>query len=265
LKEIKIGSQIWSAENLDTGFFRNGDKIHEASTFREWVQAGNNKQPAYCFPRNEYNSGYGRLYNSYALLDPRGLEYDDTKWRLPYTDDWKRLENFLGEKLAGLRLKANNSWSGHSCSTDISCPNCKGWVQEYRNKVPCHRCFDKRIISIDCNDNSLNGNEDFYTASGFNAYPIGKRIYLPEKFFGSLAEGLNYQTYEREGLEAAWWALDNDIIEKSTFTGMIKNKIGINPCRKINIEIFNSTINISDLFSGDKKNGYSVRLIQYYY
>lgn len=61
--------------NLNVDVFRNGDVIQEAQTAAEWIAAGTNQQPAWCYYDNDPANGplYGRLYNWYAVNDARGL------------------------------------------------------------------------------------------------------------------------------------------------------------------------------------------------
>jgi len=63
------------AKNLNVSTFRNGDAISEAKTDEEWRTAGENKKPVWYYYDNEYSNGekYGKLYNWYAVIDPRGL------------------------------------------------------------------------------------------------------------------------------------------------------------------------------------------------
>ena len=53
---------------------------------------------------------YGKLYNWYAVNDPRGLA--PKGFKVPDVKDWKQLISFVGgKKIAGKHLKANNdSW-----------------------------------------------------------------------------------------------------------------------------------------------------------
>lgn len=82
-KTVKIGDQIWMAENLNVEKFRNYETIPEAKTKSEWEEAGENKQPAWCYYDNDPVNGakYGKLYNWYAVIDPRGLA--PSGWHIP--------------------------------------------------------------------------------------------------------------------------------------------------------------------------------------
>ena len=94
-KEVKIGDQIWMAENLNVTKFRNGDLIPEARSIYEWVNAGENKKPAFCYVNNDPNtvSQYGILYNWYAVNDSRGLAPEG--WHIPSHIEAENLRDFL--------------------------------------------------------------------------------------------------------------------------------------------------------------------------
>jgi serine/threonine protein kinase len=49
---IKIGSLTWTKENLNVSTFRNGDKIPEAKTKEDWIKAGEEEKPAWCYYEN---------------------------------------------------------------------------------------------------------------------------------------------------------------------------------------------------------------------
>jgi uncharacterized protein (TIGR02145 family) len=110
--EIKIGSQVWMTENLNVDRFRNGDLIPEAKTADEWKKAGKEGNPAWCYNNNDPVNGqrFGKLYNWYAVNDPRGLAPED--WKIPSNEDWRHLSNFLGgEEVAGKKMKSTNGWN----------------------------------------------------------------------------------------------------------------------------------------------------------
>ena len=74
-KSVRIGDQEWMTRNLDVDRFRNGDLISNIESDKEWEEAGENGQPAWCYYDNdpEYGKKYGKLYNWYAVNDPRVL------------------------------------------------------------------------------------------------------------------------------------------------------------------------------------------------
>ncbi|MFN5218453.1 MAG: fibrobacter succinogenes major paralogous domain-containing protein [Sphingomonadales bacterium] len=108
---MKIGNQIWMAENLNVETFRNGDFIPKAETSNEWRYAADNKEPAWCYYNNKYTNGlkYGKLYNWYTVDDPRGLAPEG--WRIPSQADFAALITFLGgaEKAIN-KIKFKHNW-----------------------------------------------------------------------------------------------------------------------------------------------------------
>ena len=116
---VRIGPQIWAVANLNVITFRNGDSIREAKTNNEWVKAGESGKPAWCYYNNDPANGlkYGRLYNWYAVNDPRGLA--PAGWILPSDADWAKLINFLGGPgSAGTKMKSNGRWNDGTDGTN---------------------------------------------------------------------------------------------------------------------------------------------------
>ena len=107
--EVSIGYQIWMNKNLNVDKFRNGDPIPEAKSNEEWQKANSNQQPAWCYYNNDPKNGekYGKLYNWYAVNDPRGLA--PIGWKVASDEDWKNLiANYSGNADAGSKLKSSN-------------------------------------------------------------------------------------------------------------------------------------------------------------
>ena len=118
---ITIGSQVWMTKNLDVSTFRNGDSIREAKTNEEWWSATLSKSPAWCYYNNDPKNGenYGKLYNWYAVNDPRGLAPQG--WHIPSDSEWDTLFNFLGGKSdAGRKLKTTCGWEKYGIGTNES-------------------------------------------------------------------------------------------------------------------------------------------------
>ena len=116
---VRIGTQTWAAANLNVSTFRNGDSIPEARTNKEWVAAGESGKPAWCYYNNDPAIGlkYGKLYNWYAVNDPRGLA--PVGWTLLSDADWAKLINYLGgQGVAGSKMKSTSRWSDGNNGTN---------------------------------------------------------------------------------------------------------------------------------------------------
>jgi uncharacterized protein (TIGR02145 family) len=103
-KTIVIGTQEWMAENLKTTIYRNGDAITNVTDNTQWSGLTTG---AWCSYNNDsqYDCPYGKLYNWYAVADPRNV--CPIGWHVPTDDEWTTLTSFLGgEPVAGGKLKS---------------------------------------------------------------------------------------------------------------------------------------------------------------
>lgn len=109
---VTLGTQEWMTKNLDVSTFRNGDTILNANTINKWLRANQNKQPAFVYYKNNKKNGAisGKLYNWYAVNDPRGLAPEG--YHIPSDKEWSILIDFLGgESVAGKEMKNTNGFS----------------------------------------------------------------------------------------------------------------------------------------------------------
>ncbi|MBL0341842.1 MAG: T9SS type A sorting domain-containing protein [Bacteroidetes bacterium] len=100
---IHIGTQIWTRPNLNVTHYLNGDPIPNVTDSAQWA---NLTYGAYCNYDNDSNNAavYGKLYNWYAVNDPRGIA--PLGYHVPTFEDWDTLQIFLGYDLvAGGKLK----------------------------------------------------------------------------------------------------------------------------------------------------------------
>jgi uncharacterized protein (TIGR02145 family) len=102
-KTVRIGNQIWMAENLRVSRYRNGDLIPNEKNDYYWkfLDSG-----AWCnyenLPENDFK--YGKLYNWYAVDEKRGLAPNG--WHIPSDEEWQILIDYLGgAEIAGGKLK----------------------------------------------------------------------------------------------------------------------------------------------------------------
>ncbi|MFA6570090.1 MAG: fibrobacter succinogenes major paralogous domain-containing protein [Bacteroidota bacterium] len=120
---IILGTQVWTVKNLDVVRYRNGDIIPEVRDSAQWI---NLTTGAWCYYNNDSTLGavYGRLYNWYAVTDPRGLAPEG--WHIPTDGEWTTLTNNLGgETVAGGKLKEKGTV--HWLSPNIVVPNESGF------------------------------------------------------------------------------------------------------------------------------------------
>jgi uncharacterized protein (TIGR02145 family) len=91
----QIGDQLWMAENLKSTHFLNGDVI--PTTVPDTLQLGSGLTASYQWAYNSSDSlveEYGRLYNWYAVIDPRNV--CPTGWHIPNDNEWNILFDYLG-------------------------------------------------------------------------------------------------------------------------------------------------------------------------
>ena len=108
---VNIGTQVWTSKNLDISTYRNGDPIRYASTPEEWLDAANKGEGAWCYYNNDPKNGakYGKLYNWYAVGDPRVLA--PIGYHIPSDAEWSALTEYLGgENIAGFKMKSTTGW-----------------------------------------------------------------------------------------------------------------------------------------------------------
>jgi len=101
---VSICCQRWMTKNLDVVTYRNGDTIPQVTDDEEWFALTTG---AYCYYNNDsatYAATYGKLYNWYAVNDPRGLAPEG--WYIPTDFEWTTLSSCLGgDAVAGGPLK----------------------------------------------------------------------------------------------------------------------------------------------------------------
>jgi uncharacterized protein (TIGR02145 family) len=110
-QDVKIGTQVWMSKNLDISIYRNGDSIPQARNKEQWTYAAENELPAWCYHEfDEENAKiYGKIYNFFAISDPRKLA--PIGYHVPSDMEWEVLVEFLGgENTAGKKLKSKSGW-----------------------------------------------------------------------------------------------------------------------------------------------------------
>jgi len=142
-KWVKIGEQVWMAENLAY----TGSGIQHITDKNEWKN--NFDYDAWCY--YEYNENYGNIYG--VLYQWEAAKWACPKgWHLPTAEEWTQLENYLKENAYSYDGVVGNTGIAKSLATN------SGW---------------------DVSDNQgAIGNSDFSeyrNKTGFSALPSGRR------------------------------------------------------------------------------------------
>lgn len=107
-KEILICNQVWTTENLNVETYSDGiTPIPQATSDADWLSKGQNGIGAWCYyGNNSYNGTIlGKMYNWYAVNDPRGLA--PIGYHIPTDAEWTILTDcLLGESVAGGKMKS---------------------------------------------------------------------------------------------------------------------------------------------------------------
>ena len=162
---VTIGSQTWMQKNLNICKYRNGDDIPQVQDPTEWASLTTG---AWCYYGNisTYGATYGKLYNWYAINDPRG--FAPQGYHVPSDAEWTIMTTFLGgetDPLVGNKMKAI------------------GWDQLYTNPPP----------------------PKANNSSGFTGLPGGIRSY-GGTFSGVSNAGSWWSSTEYENYSVSAWA-----------------------------------------------------------
>ena len=132
MKSVKIGKQEWSTENLNVDHFNNGDEIQQIESAADWLMYLKEKKPAWCYYENDASNGkkYGKLYNWYAINDPRCIA--PKGYHIPSDEEWTELIDYLDGvpanpndviptgNIAGPKMKNDSGWNNSENGTNDS-------------------------------------------------------------------------------------------------------------------------------------------------
>jgi len=107
---IKIGGQVWMAENLRSTKYNEGTSIPLVTDATAW---GALSTPGYCWfdtTGTNYSTysqdTFGALYNYYVVADTNSLNVCPVGWHVPTDVEWTTLTTFLGgEGVSGGKMK----------------------------------------------------------------------------------------------------------------------------------------------------------------
>jgi uncharacterized protein (TIGR02145 family) len=174
---VTIGTQTWTLKNLDVATYRNGDPIPQVQDPTAWAALTTG---AWCYYNNDSSNGavYGKLYNWYAVNDPRGLA--PTGYHVPTDAEWTTLINFLGgESVAGNKMKASTGWTPYNGITNT---NSSGFTALPGGACDTHGTFsnigENGLFWSSSESDTLNGRGYFLYSAG----PLVGNNHIPKKF-----------------------------------------------------------------------------------
>jgi uncharacterized protein (TIGR02145 family) len=125
---VTICNQTWTKTNLNVSKYRNGDIIPQITDATQWR---NITTGAWCYYANtsSYGTTYGKLYNWYAVNDPRGLA--PLGYHIPTDSEWTSMINCLdpnsnggatAPNIAGSKMKeiGTTHWNGSNADANNS-------------------------------------------------------------------------------------------------------------------------------------------------
>jgi uncharacterized protein (TIGR02145 family) len=150
---VRIGSQVWMAENLRVTKYNDGSDIPFDTSTETWKNA---KTPKYCFYDNATGTDsikkFGALYNWYVVSPLNLKKIAPAGWHVPSDSEWTVLEKYL--------IANGYNWNGATDSNRIAkslAAKTDWWTSSNAGTIGCDLTKNNR--------------------SGFSALPGGFRNY----------------------------------------------------------------------------------------
>jgi uncharacterized protein (TIGR02145 family) len=186
---VKIGSQLWMAENLRVTRYRNGEQILTTNPVNKDFYKDNSKIVKYQWVYNgqaENAVKYGRLYTWFVVSDSRKI--CPVGWHVPSRDEWwKMIKELGGSQNAKFKMLRGNTgsvfnadYSGHRAvdGTFMEAGHeTKWWTSDDFTNADYVWNSDKEHNAPDINlsDNSSSIWETFKSYTGFTIFGSGKK------------------------------------------------------------------------------------------
>jgi uncharacterized protein (TIGR02145 family) len=169
---VKIGDQIWMAENLKVTHYSNGDPIPNVTNLWGTLTSG-----AYCVynNNNDLMDTYGILYNWFAVNDTRKIAPEG--WHMPTDEEWQTLVDYLGgPSVAGGKLKETGTT--HWAYPNTGATNSSGF-----NAIPGGYCHTNGLFyymgafSVWWSSTQYNSNYSWYRSISYSGPGIDRDRY----------------------------------------------------------------------------------------
>jgi uncharacterized protein (TIGR02145 family)/uncharacterized repeat protein (TIGR02543 family) len=180
--QVKIGTQVWTVENLKTTRYNDGTRITKDTSSTGWgpvftsVDSGK-----YCWYNNDSatnKNSYGALYNWHTVKPANTKKIAPAGWHVPTDEEWAILEYYL--------IANGYNWDSTTSGNKIG--------KSLASKTDWNSSTTVGEVGNDVNSNNR---------TGFSALPGGFR-----QFVG---------TFINQGNSSDWWSATADIDESTAF------------------------------------------------
>jgi uncharacterized protein (TIGR02145 family) len=183
ISQISTCNQIWMSRNLDVDHYKNGDLIPHVQDPATWA---NLTTGAWCYYGNDSINGfiYGKMYNCYAVMDPRGLAPDG--WHIPSKTEWDELISCNGGTILAfnaLKEAGNAHWNSVFDPGNTNATNSSGFT-----------ALPAGLRVPDGGYTYLNQNAFWWTTT-----PSGNNVYYQQIGYGYQWNVFNFPDDKRHG------------------------------------------------------------------
>ncbi len=129
-KTVKIGTQVWMAENLRTTKYRDKSPIVDGNAVNAWSASSIADVGTYCDYLNLKTNGdiYGHLYNWYAVANTNPKKITPEGWHVPSEAEFETLIAYAGKNGAlnplelsrALKETGSINWDTNTYATNSS-------------------------------------------------------------------------------------------------------------------------------------------------
>ena len=159
LSQTDFYSFVWQEKNLNVDTYRDGTPILHAQTGNQWDDAFAQGIGAWCYYNHDPANGpiYGKLYNWYAVNNPRGLA--PLGYHVPTRNEWQLYIACLGgQNVASGKMRETGTT--HWNPTNIGATNSSGFTALPGGILGGHSFFSN--VNTACNLWTSTRNELFY-------------------------------------------------------------------------------------------------------
>jgi uncharacterized protein (TIGR02145 family) len=136
-KIVKIGTQLWFAENLYTARYNDSTEIPLVIDGTIWDEL---TTPAYCWYNNEpvNKSVYGALYNWYAVNTNKLCPFG---WHVPTKDEWMTLVGYVNNDGGKLKEVGPTLFKNPKYNPNIGATNESGFAGRLGGERSIHGIY----------------------------------------------------------------------------------------------------------------------------